>query len=179
MKISHLLGAGLIAIAAMSSTASAGDYDVTGTIGSTFNVDPGHEKGLSTDLAVGRAVNKNLRVDANWTRSEESNGDVGAIELNAFTANGYLVFDEVKGFTPFVGYGLGYGWASGNGVHAVSDSGLVHGPSIGASYDLSDKWTLVGTVRRLESSDISVKDNAGSYDNFDNTSAKIGLRYQF
>ncbi len=85
---------------------------------------------------VGYRYNDNMRADVTVDWSGEYDVAPGA-DLSTTTVLGNLYFDWANdsAFTPYVGAGLGYGWADSN---LGDDSGLALGLAAGVSIGLTD-----------------------------------------
>ncbi len=90
---------------------------------------------------VGYRFNENLRADVRLDYGGEYSVAPGA-DMSVTTVLGNLYFDipTDTAFTPYVGAGLGYGWAS---IDNASDKdGVAYGLMAGVGIDLSENITI-------------------------------------
>ena len=120
---------------------------------------------------VGYRVNDNFRTDLTVDWAGRYDVAPGA-KLSTTTVLGNMYFDwaNSSAFTPYVGAGLGYGWANGSGP-TVDDSGLAMGLAAGVAVDLTNNVAVDAGYRFR---DISV-----SGPDTKEHQATIGLRYSF
>jgi opacity protein-like surface antigen len=154
--LKSILLAGVI-FAPLAVSAQAADYsdpvpsDVSTTSGFYIRGDAGGSfldwSGGSNDFGfvggggIGYQWNDNFRTDltADWA----GHYDVApGATLNTTTVlgNAYFDFKNSSMFTPYVGAGLGYGWATGTGI--ASDKGLAAGLAAGVSVDMTSNLAL-------------------------------------
>lgn len=90
---------------------------------------------------VGYRFSDNMRADVRLDYAGEYEVAPGA-DMSITTVLGNLYFDVPTGtaFTPYVGAGLGYGWASID--NANDKDGLAYGLMAGVGVDLSDNLTI-------------------------------------
>jgi outer membrane autotransporter protein len=120
---------------------------------------------------VGYRYNDNFRTDLTVDWAGKYDVAPGA-KLSTTTVLGNMYFDwaNTSAFTPYVGAGLGYGWANGSGG-AVDDSGLAMGLAAGVAVDLT-RNVAVDAGYRFRDIMISGPDSKEHQ-------ATIGLRYSF
>ncbi len=90
---------------------------------------------------IGYQLNGYLRTDvrADWA----GNYDVapGAeMSITTVTGNMYFDWDNTSAFTPYVGAGLGWGWANGSGI--PDDNGFTYNLMAGVAMDVSDNMAI-------------------------------------
>lgn len=90
---------------------------------------------------LGYQFNDNFRFDLTADRSGDYSIAPGA-KLNTTTVLGNIYFDwkNDSAFTPYVGAGLGYGWAAGPGF--TDAEGLAAGLAAGVSVDMTSNLAL-------------------------------------
>jgi len=90
---------------------------------------------------IGYRYNENLRTDLTYDWAGDYNVAPGA-DMNVQTVLANLYFDVANDsmFTPYVGAGLGYGWASD--TPTGNESGLALGLTAGVGVDLTSNLTL-------------------------------------
>lgn len=90
---------------------------------------------------VGYRFNDNIRADVRFDYGGEYSVAPGA-DMSVSTVLGNLYFDipTETAFTPYVGAGVGYGWASIDNDN--DEDGLAYGLMAGVGVDLTDNVTL-------------------------------------
>ena len=112
---------------------------------------------------VGYQFNDNLRTDLRVDYAGIGNDDAS---LTTALGNVYFDIPTQTMFTPYIGGGLGYGWATGKGDDT---NGVAFGVMAGVEVNLTDKLSADVGYRYRQIFD---------EDAFDNE-ALIGLRYSF
>lgn len=154
--------------------AQASDFDLTGSVGSTFDSASGFDEGIATELALGYSFNEHVRSEISWLRTSNLGGSAGDFEMNSALVTGW--FTPVTGdWEPSVGYSVGKTWVDSSQTVGGTD-GLIHGPAAALAYQVSESTQVVGTVRYLMTN-LDMQDQ--ETDDFDSKTATIGLRYQF
>jgi len=84
----------------------------------------------------------------------------GSVDTAFLMANAYYDFDEVGGFQPYVGAGVGAGFVnveyspSGVGIVDDEDTVLAYQAIAGAAYRISDRFTVFGQYRYRATEDV-------------------------
>ena len=126
----------------------AEENDVTsfylrGDLGWSFLEWSGGDDDSSLNLSggVGYQFNENMRADITADWAGDYNVAPGA-DMSTTTVLGNLYFDWANdsAFTPYVGAGVGYGWA--DDTPSGNDSGIAYGLTAGVSMGLTDKVDL-------------------------------------
>jgi opacity protein-like surface antigen len=124
-------------------------FYLRGDIGWSFLQWSENDNALAIGGGVGYQFNDYLRSDVrvDWSGNYEVGPDA---DLNMTTALGNLYVDipTESIFTPYVGGGLGYGWA--NIENAEDKSGLTYSLMAGVSIDLSESVELDAGYRYRE-----------------------------
>jgi outer membrane autotransporter protein len=120
---------------------------------------------------VGYRYNDNFRTDLTVDWAGKYDVAPGA-KLSTTTVLGNMYFDwaNSSAFTPYIGAGLGYGWANGTGG-AVDDSGLAMGLAAGVAVDLTSNVAVDAGYR--------FRDIMVNGPDTKEHQATIGLRYSF
>ena len=135
--------------------------------------------GVGFDLGLGYDFGK-IRVEATWDRITSGGGEFANIDLDDdTTVDGYLAsiyfdFDNSSKWTPFVGGSLG---TVNVDVEGEDASSFYYGIQGGVSYEVSDKFDIIGKVSYLRANDLD-------YDVIKNVdvpaiSARLGVRFTF
>jgi opacity protein-like surface antigen len=143
---------GLVALAAVPTTAMAADVDapsdytmsswyIRGDMGASWlSWDGKDDGGFAIGGGVGYQFNENLRADvrADWAGTY---GIGGGRDLDVTTVLGNLYFDIPTGtmLTPYLGAGAGYGWGSVDG--GSDKDGFAYALMAGVGVDLTDNLT--------------------------------------
>jgi opacity protein-like surface antigen len=111
-------------------------------------------------LAVGMELNDSWRVEAELSHSHNgvqnfayNNGNVntygnGAVNQTYALANVWYDFHNQSAFVPYLGGGVGLGWANGNldlgggSINATSSAALAFQVGAGVVYDVSDRFSI-------------------------------------
>ena len=164
-KKAWLFGAALIAIGGLAGSAQAADPDtpeapvvdaaptpeqyealgwyLRGDAGWSFLQWSGgdDDSALAIGGGVGYQFNPNLRADVRADWSGEYDIGAGAdMSMTTVLGNMYFDFANESIFTPYVGAGLGYGWAPIDG--GEDKDGLTYSLMAGSSIDLSESISL-------------------------------------
>ena len=99
------------------------------------------DSALNFGGGVGYRFNDNMRADVTADWAGDYNVAPGA-DMSTTTVLGNLYFDWANdsAFTPYVGAGVGYGWA--DDTPSGNDSGIAYGLAAGVSMGLTDKVDL-------------------------------------
>ncbi len=99
------------------------------------------DSAFSVGGGIGYRYNDNFRTDLTVDWNGKYNIGAGA-DLSTTTVLGNLYFDwaNTSAFTPYLGAGIGYGWA--NFSPGSNDSGLAYGLAAGVAVDLTDNVAL-------------------------------------
>jgi opacity protein-like surface antigen len=91
---------------------------------------------------IGYQVNNWFRTDIRADHAFSHDG--GAYDVSGTTVlwNGYVDLPLSMGFTPYVGAGVGYGWADYSGAGPADDSGFAWGATGGVAFSMSQNITL-------------------------------------
>ena len=90
---------------------------------------------------VGYQYNDFLRMDltADWSGGYKI-APGASIDTTTLLGNVYFDFKNSTGFTPYIGGGVGYGWAHGSGYR--DRDGLALGAAAGVSYDVTNNLAV-------------------------------------
>jgi len=167
-----------VAVAMMSAASMASAEEATTKtgvyVGTGFSLATSDEDGIENQKGFNFNVGYDfglLRVEGAYDRLSDDD-----LQSSMFSGMGYFDFDNSSKFTPFIGAGLG--WSDLSDVNAgANNSDVTYIGSAGASYDLSNKWDLVGQYRYLMSS-TEVLSDTGNTDT-DSQIFTVGLRTTF
>jgi opacity protein-like surface antigen len=100
-----------------------------------------NDTGLIAAVGAGYQWNDYFRTDLTGQWAGGYNiGAPGTIHTTKILANGYVDFANATSFTPYIGAGLGYGWAYGGGY--AGSSGVAVAAHAGVAYNLSSNMAL-------------------------------------
>ncbi len=176
-------------LACMSAAVAAADYEpqpepvyapggwyIRGDIGIGFSDadnQPNSEEGFAVGGGLGYRFNEMFRADVTFDGVFDY-GFGNGVDSYGILANGYIDIPLNWVVTPYVGAGIGWGEASGNGV---SDDGVSFAAMGGFSYDLSQSLALdLGYKYRY--TDLSASKTGGvSY--WADHMVRAGVRFSF
>lgn len=100
-----------------------------------------HDTTWTAGGGIGYQFNDFLRSDvtADWSGGYNI-GSGATLYTTAVLGNVYLDWKNSTAFTPYIGGGVGYGWAQGPGF--TNDSGLAFGLTAGVSVDMTSNLAL-------------------------------------
>lgn len=176
-------------LACMSAAVAAADYEpqpepvyapggwyIRGDIGIGFSDadnQPNSEEGFAIGGGLGYRFNEMFRADVTFDGVFDY-GFGNGVDSYGILANGYIDIPLNWVVTPYVGAGIGWGEASGNGV---SDDGVSFAAMGGLTYDLSQSLALdLGYKYRY--TDLSASKTGGvSY--WADHMVRAGVRFSF
>ena len=126
-----------------SDAATTTGFYLRGDVGASFlNWSGGNDDTAWTaGGGVGYQFNDNFRTDLTVDWSGGYDIAPGAtLDTTVVLGNAYFDFKNNSMFTPYVGAGLGYGWASGPGY--VDTSGMAYSLAAGVSIDMTQNLAL-------------------------------------
>jgi opacity protein-like surface antigen len=148
-----LLGAAFLAMAASgaraadANTMSASQY---AAMGYYLRADAGwslldwtgggNDSGISAGVGLGYHISNNLRTDLRVDYSGPFASSGSHLDIATVTGNLYFDVDTGSAFTPYLGAGLGYGYAWR--TNAANDHGLTYALMAGAAVALTDQTKL-------------------------------------
>jgi opacity protein-like surface antigen len=166
----------LVAALALAGAASAATPYVQGSVGTSFQAGDTSWTNVDSALSVGEALGP-VRVEGEFVHLR--NLDSRSVTGNLANANALYDFAKIGPVKPFLGVGVGYGFASGSNVS--STGGAVWNAQGGVSLDLTKHVAAVVSYRYFDSNDIEtiLHSNASTIKRTSDQVALFGLRYSF
>ena len=193
--IEYMVGASIVPNQTLSGKGATG----AGLFGSARPDSPGYFFGGAVGAKFLRFFRSELQIGYRSTEIQgisvqgEPSGTNGDLGLLSIMANGYFEMEVARGFSPFVGFGIGWGMPSLDsenkpGPQQLSvddtDSVFVFNAMVGGSYAISEVTDISLGYRYIQTEDISYKSTIGTTAQrldfeYDAHEAYVGLRFNF
>lgn len=193
--IEYMVGASIVPNQTLSGKGATG----AGLMGSARPDAPGYFFGGAVGAKFLQYFRSELQIGYRSTEIQNisvqgepagSNGDLGLLSI---MANGYFEMEVGEGFSPFVGFGIGWGMPTLDaqnkpGAQQLSvddtDSVFVFNAMVGGTYAISDVTDLSLGYRYIQTEDISYKSTIGTTAQrldfeYDAHEIYVGLRFNF
>jgi opacity protein-like surface antigen len=193
--VEYMVGASIVPNQTLSGKGATG----RGLFGSARPETPGYFFGGAVGAKFFEYFRSELQIGYRSTEVESlsvqgepggSNGDLGLLTI---MANGYFEMEVAHGFSPFAGFGIGWGMPNLDaqnkpGAQQLSiddtDSVFVFNAMAGGSYAISDVTDVSLGYRYVRTEDISLKSTIGTTPQrmdfeYDAHEVYLGLRFNF